>query len=71
MNAESTTLGIGHFLAQSDVVGKALLAILIAMSIASWAIIAIKGLSQIARKGRSNTFLDFFWNATSLDAVAG
>ena len=71
MNAESTTLGIGHFLAQSDVVGKTLLAILIAMSIASWAIIAIKGLSQIARMGRSNKFLDFFWNATSLDAVAG
>lgn len=71
MNTESTTLGIGHFLAQSDVVGKTLLAILIVMSIASWAIIAIKGLTQIARMGRSNKFLDFFWNATSLDAVAG
>ena len=70
MNAETTTLGIGHFLAQSDVVGKTLLAILIVMSIASWAIIAIKGLSQVARKGRSNTFLNFFWNATSLEAVA-
>jgi biopolymer transport protein ExbB len=71
VNTESTTLGIGHFLAQSDAVGKALLTILILMSIASWAIIAIKGLSQIARNSRSNAFLNFFWNATSLDAVAG
>ena len=71
MNAEATSLGIGHFLAQSDAVGKTLLAILIVMSVASWAIIAIKGLSQLARKGRSASFLNFFWNATSLDAVAG
>jgi len=71
VNAETTTLGIGHFLAQSDVVGKTLLAILILMSVASWAIIAIKGVSQLARHGRSHAFLNFFWNATSLDAVAG
>ena len=70
MNAETTSLGIGHFLAQSDAVGKTLLAILILMSVASWAIIAVKGLSQIARNGRSGAFLNFFWNATSLDAVA-
>ena len=71
MNAEATSLGIGHFLAQSDVVGKTLLAILILMSVASWAIIAIKGVAQLARNGRSHAFLNFFWNATSLDAVAG
>jgi biopolymer transport protein ExbB len=71
VNAEATTLGIGHFLAQSDAVGKTLLACLILMSVASWAIIGVKGLSQIARNGRSHAFLNFFWNATSLDAVAG
>ena len=70
MNPEPTTLGLGHFLAQSDAVGRALLAILVIMSVASWAIIAIKGLSQIARSNRSSAFLNFFWNATSLDAVA-
>jgi biopolymer transport protein ExbB len=70
MNADATSLGIGHFLAQSDAVGKSLLAILVLMSVASWAIIAIKGLTQIVRKGRSNAFLGFFWNASSLDAVA-
>ena len=71
MNADVANLGFGHFIGQSDAVGKTLLVILIVMSIASWAIIAIKGASLLARKGRSNTFLNFFWNATSLDAVAG
>ncbi|MEO8058992.1 MAG: MotA/TolQ/ExbB proton channel family protein [Burkholderiales bacterium] len=71
MNADAANLGFGHFIAQSDVVGKTLLVILILMSIASWAIIAIKGASLLARKSRSTIFLNFFWNATSLDAVAG
>jgi biopolymer transport protein ExbB len=65
------TLGFGHFIGQSDAVGKTLLVILIVMSIASWAIIAIKGATLLARKGRSHAFLNFFWNATSLEAVAG
>ena len=46
MNANATNLGFGHFIAQSDVVGKTLLAILVLMSVASWAIVAIKGLSD-------------------------
>jgi len=70
VNADVANLGFGHFIGQSDAVGKTLLVILIVMSIASWAIIAIKGASLLARKGRSNSFLNFFWNATSLDAVA-
>ena len=64
-------LGFGHFIAQSDGLGKTLLAILVLMSVVSWAIIAIKGLTLLARKRRSLAFLNFFWNATSLDAVAG
>ncbi len=71
MNPETANLGFGHFIAQADVVGKTLLVILVLMSIASWVIIATKGLSLLARRGRSNAFLNFFWNATSLDAVAG
>ena len=73
MNADTATLptlGFGHFIAQADAVGKTLLVLLIAMSIASWAIIAVKGLSLVLRKSRSQNFLQFFWNATSLDAVA-
>jgi len=63
--------GFSHFISQSDAVGKTLLAILIVMSVASWAIMAIKGLTLVLRNGRSREFLNFFWNATSLEAVAG
>ena len=68
--AADATLGFGHFIAQSDPVGKTLLVILVVMSVLSWIIIAIKGATLVARKGRSSAFLNFFWNATSLDAVA-
>ncbi|MEX8495113.1 MotA/TolQ/ExbB proton channel family protein [Sphaerotilus sp.] len=62
-------MGFGHFLSQSDAVGQTLLAILVLMSIASWALIAIKGVTQILRSRRSDKFLRFFWNACSLDEV--
>jgi len=65
-----SALGFGHFIAQSDAVGKSLLIVLIVMSVVSWAIIALKGLTLVVRKRRSHEFLNFFWNATSLDAVA-
>jgi biopolymer transport protein ExbB len=70
VNADSTALGFGHFLAQADGVGRTLLLILVAMSVASWAIIAIKGLTLYVRKKRAANFLQLFWNATSLDTVA-
>ncbi|MEO6033026.1 MAG: MotA/TolQ/ExbB proton channel family protein [Burkholderiaceae bacterium] len=70
MNTDVASLGFGHFIAQSDAVGKTLLVILIVMSVLSWAIIFIKGASLLVRKRHSAGFLNFFWNATSLDAVA-
>ena len=70
MNAESG-LGFAHFIAQSDAVGKTLLVLLLAMSVLSWIIIALKGLAQSSRGRRSRQFLDFFWNASSLDEVQG
>jgi biopolymer transport protein ExbB len=71
VNTEVANAGFAHFIGQSDAVGKTLLAILIAMSVASWAILLIKGATFALRNGRSHAFLDFFWNSTSLDAVAG
>jgi biopolymer transport protein ExbB len=68
--AQHNALGMGHFIAQSDAVGKTLLVMLLAMSVFSWAILAIKGLTLIVRRRRSEAFLNLFWNATSLDAVA-
>ena len=67
--AAGQAMGFGHFIAQADFVGKALLGVLVLMSVASWALIIIKGLSQFIRRRRSEKFLNFFWNARSLDEV--
>ncbi|MCC6249645.1 MAG: MotA/TolQ/ExbB proton channel family protein [Rubrivivax sp.] len=65
----ATAFGLSHLIAQSDTVGRTLLAILLLMSAASWALIAIKGFALARRKRRSTAFLNFFWNARSLDDV--
>jgi len=70
VNVDTSALGFGHFLAQADIVGKVLLVILVAMSVASWAIMAVKGVSLKLRSTRAANFLRLFWNATSLDTVA-
>jgi biopolymer transport protein ExbB len=66
----NTSMGFAHFIAQSDFVGKSLLAILVAMSAISWTLIVVKGLGQLLRTRRSEKFLNFFWNARSLDEVS-
>ena len=45
------------------------LLLLLAMSLTSWVLIAIKGLSQTIRARRSEQFLRLFWNARSLEEV--
>ena len=69
MQGEQATLGVAHFLTQTDAVGTTLLAILLVMSVVSWTLIAIKGLSQVLRRRRSGSFLRLFWNARSLEEV--
>jgi biopolymer transport protein ExbB len=69
METTPTTFGFAHLLAQSDAVGKTLLACLIVMSIASWALIVLKGIAQWQRTRRGQAFLNLFWNASSLDQV--
>jgi biopolymer transport protein ExbB len=65
----SETLGLAHFLAQSDTVGKAIFAILVAMSVASWYFIVAKNLLALIARRRTARFLESFWNASSLHAV--
>jgi biopolymer transport protein ExbB len=71
MNDAASPLGLAHFLTQQDAVGRSLLLILLVMSVLSWALILIKGLTQVLRKRRSDHFLQLFWNARSLDEVGG
>lgn len=61
--------GIAHFLGQTDVIGKSLFVILVAMSMLSWFYIITKTILYVRLKKRSRIFMDFFWNAPSLDAV--
>ena len=69
MDATTSNIGFSHFIAQSDFLGKTILVILIGMSVVSWTLIIVKGIAGWRRKRHSNAFLQFFWNATSLDAV--
>ena len=69
MEATTPTLGFAHLLAQSDAVGKTLLALLVLMSVASWALIAIKSVAHWQRQRRGEAFLTLFWNAHSMDEV--
>ena len=64
------SLGFAHFLAQTDAVGKSVLAILVAMSIATWYLILVKALEGLLQRRAAARFHDFFWNAPSLAAVA-
>ena len=60
------------FASQSDAVGKTLLAILIVMSVASWAIIAVKGLTLVLRKRpQQRSSSTSSGTRRSLEAVAG
>ncbi|NBD20241.1 MotA/TolQ/ExbB proton channel family protein [Aquabacterium fontiphilum] len=67
--APQAELGFTHFIAQTDGVGKGLFIILVLMSLVSWSLIVLKGVALYRRQKRSKAFLNFFWNATSLEAV--
>ncbi|MDO4636798.1 MAG: MotA/TolQ/ExbB proton channel family protein [Lautropia sp.] len=67
---ETPTLGFSHFLSQGDAVSKALLVILLGMSVVSWTLILIKGLTILIRGTRADRFLKSFWESTSMQDVA-
>ncbi|MEI2677457.1 MAG: MotA/TolQ/ExbB proton channel family protein [Burkholderiaceae bacterium] len=62
-------LGLAHFVAHADAVGQALLAVLLLMSVLSWAVIALKALTGALQRHRSLRFVERFWNASSLSQV--
>jgi biopolymer transport protein ExbB len=62
-------LGFAHLLAQTDSLGKAILVILLVMSVATWYLIVTKGIETFGRRRRSHRFLALFWNSPSLAVV--
>lgn len=63
------TLGFAHFLSQSDTLGRVVLLLLLAMSLASWYLIVTKALENFLANKRANAFLKQFWAADSLNDV--
>jgi len=66
---QTQALGLAHFLAQTDAIARAMLAILLVMSIATWYLIVTKGIEHWLERRRSRRFLETFWRDTSLAAV--
>lgn len=66
----SHELGIAHFIAQVDTVGKAVLVFLLILSVASWYLIFTKSLANWLEARRVRTFLDKFWQHNSVDDLS-
>ena len=63
-------LGFAHFLTQTDGVGRTVLGVLLALSIASWYLIVTRALANTLAQRRADAFLGRFWAASSLTEVA-
>jgi biopolymer transport protein ExbB len=64
------TMGFAHFLAQTDTPGRAILVMLLAMSVTTWYLIVTKAWAWMLMRRRTRRFLEIFWNSPSLQAVA-
>lgn len=63
-------LGFAHFIAQADGLAHFLLVVLLAMSVVTWYLIVSRSVSNWRMKRNSQAFLDRFWEAPGLTAVA-
>jgi biopolymer transport protein ExbB len=64
------SLGFAHFLSQTDTLGRIVLLLLLALSVASWYLIATKTLENYLAGRRAEAFLKQFWAADSLQDVS-
>jgi biopolymer transport protein ExbB len=62
-------MSFAHFIAQADTLAKAILLVLLAMSLATWYLILSKSFTVLLQRRRSRGFLEAFWNAESSAAV--
>ena len=63
-------MGFAHFLGHADAVARAVLALMLIASICTWYLIATKGVRALRMRRRSEAFLNAFWDAPNLEAVA-
>ncbi len=65
----SNPYGLAAFLAQSDVVGRTALFVLLVMSMATWYLIVSKAVDLLVVRRGAARFLQGFWSAPSLDSA--
>lgn len=63
-------LGFAHFLSQTDTLGRIVLLLLLALSVASWYLIVTKALANYQAGRRAGAFLEQFWAAESLQDMS-
>jgi biopolymer transport protein ExbB len=63
------SLGFAHFLEQTDLIARVMLAILLVMSIATWYLIATKALTGWIERRKSARFLEAFQDAATPEAA--
>jgi len=63
------SLGFAHFLAQTDMLGRIVLLLLLSLSVASWHLIVTKALANYLAGRRAEAFLKQFWAADSLQEL--
>jgi biopolymer transport protein ExbB len=59
-------LGFAHFILQCDAMGKVVLLLLLALSLASWYLMVTKALANMGARKRADIFLKQFWDSSSL-----
>lgn len=64
-------LGFAHFLTQADGVSRAVLGVLLVLSVASWYLILTRALANGVAQKRADAFLKGFWQSSSLPEVEG
>ncbi len=74
MSPVPLTLGALNYwqiLRDASFIELAVLVLLMGVSVASWALIAMKAAQLSKARAQSLTFLDIFWKATRLEAIGG
>lgn len=66
----SHDLGIAHFIAQVDTMGKAVLVFLLLLSVTTWYLIFTRTMANWLEAQRAKAFLEKFWKHDSVDGLS-
>lgn len=62
-------LGFAHFIGQTDIVGRIVLALLLILSVASWYLIATKAMTNWLARRRADEFIKQFWHLDTVEEM--